>query len=156
MDTNSKLRNANFRYWCRKNFTLLSTGNNDHVVCKILSNRTNEALNKEGKSAESLPVLVLENMYRVICLEHTQNAHCRQKNLYNKLRSKWYEVKKQIVEEFVNNCEICVSRKVMSKSTLAVKPIVANRFLSRVQVIFNIYYNFYFICLFNLLVIFFN
>ncbi|PKY62495.1 hypothetical protein RhiirA4_551235 [Rhizophagus irregularis] len=72
-------------------------------------------------------------MYKTICLEHVQNVHCGQKNLYKKLRSKWYGVKKKIIEEFVNHCEICVPRRTMSKSTLAARPIVAKRFLSRVQ-----------------------
>ncbi|EXX73555.1 hypothetical protein RirG_059270 [Rhizophagus irregularis DAOM 197198w] len=43
-------------------------------------------------------------MYKTICLEHVQNVHCGQKKLYRKLRSKWYGVKKKIIEEFVNHC----------------------------------------------------
>jgi hypothetical protein len=134
LDSVSTLHDADFRYWCRKNFTLLKTGDG-HVLCKKNSERTKAALDKEGKSAEFLPILVLEDMYKVICLEHVQNIHCGQKNLYKKLRSKWYGVKKKIVEEFVNHCEICVPRRTLSKSTLAAKPIVARKFLSRVQVI---------------------
>ena len=134
LDGNSTLRNADFRFWCRKGFTLLRVGE-DYIVCKILNSRTKEALAKEGKPIEELPVLISEEMYKIIGLEYVQNLHCGQKTLYNKLRSKWYGVKKKIVEEFVNHCEICVPRRSTSKSTLAAKPIVAKRFLSRLQVI---------------------
>ncbi|CAB4395070.1 unnamed protein product [Rhizophagus irregularis] len=132
LDHVSTLWDADFRYWCRKNFILLNTGG-DSVVCKNNNKRTKTALDKEGKSADFLPILVLEEMYKTICLEHVQNVHCGQKNLYRKLRSKWYGVKKKIIEEFVNHCEICVPCRTMSKSTLAARPIVAKRFLSRVQ-----------------------
>ncbi|POG60240.1 hypothetical protein GLOIN_2v1788142 [Rhizophagus irregularis DAOM 181602=DAOM 197198] len=132
LDPVSTLRDADFRYWCRKNFILLNTGG-DSIVCKNNNKRTKAALDKEGKSADFLPILVLEEMYKTICLEHVQNVHCGQKNLYKKLRSKWYGVKKKIIEEFVNHCELCVPRRTMSKSTLAARPIVAKRFLSRVQ-----------------------
>jgi hypothetical protein len=134
LDGNSMLRDADFRFWCRKGFTLLKVGE-DYVVCKNLNDRTKEALIKENKSVDALPVLILEEMYRVIGLEHVHYLHCGQKTLYNKLRSKWYGVKKKIIEEFVNHCEICVPRRNTSKSTLAAKPIVAKRFLSRLQVI---------------------
>ena len=130
-DSNS--RDASFRNWCKSKFTLLSSGNG-HVVCKRLSKKTKDVLIKEGKPADSLPVLTLENMYEVMCLEHVKSIHGGQKILYNKLRSKWTGIKKKIVEDFVNNCEICVPRRILSKSTLAAKPIVAKRFLSRVQV----------------------
>ncbi len=134
LDSNSKLHDANFRYWCRKGFELLDFAG-DYVVCKKHSKRTKEALINKGKSSDSLPVLILEDMYKVIGLEHKKNLHCGQKTLHKKLRSKWFGVKKKIVEEFVNHCEICIPRRTMSKSTLAAKPIVAKRFLSRLQVI---------------------
>src|SRR6266487_5568519 len=132
----SNLRDPRFRSWCKSGFTLLKSGN-DYVVCKNLNKKSKDVLMKEGKSAESLPVLILEDMYRVMCQEHVKSIHSGQKTLYNKLRSKWSGIKKKIVEEFVNNCEICVPRRSSSKSTLAAKPIVARKFLSRVQVIFN-------------------
>ncbi|GBC28058.2 hypothetical protein GLOIN_2v1788142 [Rhizophagus irregularis DAOM 181602=DAOM 197198] len=87
LDPVSTLRDADFRYWCRKNFILLNTGG-DSIVCKNNNKRTKAALDKEGKSADFLPILVLEEMYKTICLEHVQNVHCGQKNLYKKLRSK--------------------------------------------------------------------
>ena len=133
LDPVSTLRDADFRYWCRKNFILLNTGG-DSIVCKNNNKRTKAALDKEGKSSDFLPILVLEEMYKTICLEHVQNVHCGQKNLYKKLRSKWYGVKKKIIEEFVNHCKICVPRRTMSKSTLAARPIIAKRFFLRVQV----------------------
>jgi hypothetical protein len=132
----SDLRDSKFQSWCKSEFTLLKSGN-DYVVCKYLNRKSKDVLMKEGKSTESLPVLVLEDMYRVICQEHVKSIHSGQKTLYNKLRSKWSGIKKKIVEEFVNNCEICVLRRSSFKSTLAAKPIVASKFLSRVQVIFN-------------------
>jgi hypothetical protein len=130
----SSLRDSSFRSWCKSKFTLLSSGNGSYIVCKRLNKKTSNVLIKEGKSAESLPVLTLEDMYEVMCLEHVKSVHAGQKILYNKLRSKWAGVKKKIVEDFVNNCEICVPRRSSSKSTLAAKPIVARKFLSRVQV----------------------
>ena len=139
---NSKLRDSSFRFWCRKGFSLLKVGE-DYVVCRNLSSKTKEALTKKG--VEALPVLIVEEMYKIIGLEHVQSLHCGQKNLYNKLRSKWHGVKKRIVEEFVNHCEICVPRRNTTKSTLAAKPIVAKGFLSRLQVIL-FYYK---ICLIN-------
>ncbi|CAB4388134.1 unnamed protein product [Rhizophagus irregularis] len=93
LDPVSTLRDADFRYWCRKNFILLNTGG-DSIVCKNNNKRTKAALDKEGKSADFLPILVLEEMYKTICLEHVQNVHCGQKNLYKKLRSKWYGLNK--------------------------------------------------------------
>ncbi|CAB4398949.1 unnamed protein product [Rhizophagus irregularis] len=69
LDPVSTLRDADFRYWCRKNFILLNTGG-DSIVCKNNNKRTKAALDKEGKSADFLPILVLEEMYKTICLEH--------------------------------------------------------------------------------------
>ncbi|CAB4409329.1 unnamed protein product [Rhizophagus irregularis] len=69
LDPVSTLRDADFRYWCRKNFILLNTGG-DSIVCKNNNKRTKVALDKEGKSADFLPILVLEEMYKTICLEH--------------------------------------------------------------------------------------
>ena len=97
---------------------LLESGNG-YVICKKLNKKSKDVLAKEGKSVKSLPVLILEDMYKVICQEHVKSVHSGQKTLYNKLRSKWSGIKKQIVEEFVNNCEICVPRRSSSKSTLA-------------------------------------
>ena len=124
-----------FRNWCNNNFVLLNS-KNDHILCRKLSNKTQNVMIKEGKSPDPLPVLILEEMYQVFCQEHINSIHARQKTLYNKLRSKWSRVKKKLVEEFVNNCEICVPRRASSKSSLVARPIVANKFLSRVQVIF--------------------
>jgi hypothetical protein len=134
LDGKSTIRDSQFRNWCRSGFTLLPVGE-DFVVCKKLNEKAKKALVKEGKTAEELPVLILEKMYEVIGQEHVENVHCGQKALFNKLKSKWSGVKKKLIEEFVNNCEVCVPRRSSSKSTLAAKPIVAGRFLSRIQVI---------------------
>ncbi|UZO17128.1 uncharacterized protein OCT59_008489 [Rhizophagus irregularis] len=61
LDPVSTLRDADFRYWCRKNFILLNTGG-DSIVCKNNNKRTKAALDKEGKSADFLPILVLEEI----------------------------------------------------------------------------------------------
>ncbi|CAB5359244.1 unnamed protein product [Rhizophagus irregularis] len=46
LDHVSTLWDADFRYWCRKNFILLNTGG-DSVVCKNNNKRTKTALDKE-------------------------------------------------------------------------------------------------------------
>ncbi|UZO26770.1 uncharacterized protein OCT59_018983 [Rhizophagus irregularis] len=46
LDPVSTLWNADFRYWCRKNFILLNTGG-DSIVCKNNNKRTKAALDKE-------------------------------------------------------------------------------------------------------------
>ncbi|GET62562.1 hypothetical protein GLOIN_2v1788142 [Rhizophagus irregularis DAOM 181602=DAOM 197198] len=113
----STLWNADFRYWCRKNFILLNTGG-DSIVCKNNNKRTKAALDKEGKSANFLPILVLEEMYKTICLEHVQNVHCGQKNLYKKLRSKWYG----------NYVQIHLSSKTYSCKKISFESTDANNF----------------------------
>jgi hypothetical protein len=130
----SSLRNPSFRLWSRENFTLLNSGDNI-IVCRILNKKSKQALAKDGIFVDSLPVLTLENMYDVICKEHARSLHSGQKELFNRLKRKWAGVKRKLIEEFVNNCEICVPRRNSSKSTLAAKPIVTRKFLSRLQVI---------------------
>ena len=69
------LHDSQFRSWCRSGFTLLKVGS-DYIVCKKLNQKAKDTLEKEGKPTEELPVLVLEEMYRTIGLEHTKNLHC--------------------------------------------------------------------------------
>ena len=90
--------------------------------------------------ADNKPVLVVENMYEVLCRTHAEvDQHGGQKQLWKSMKENWGWLKQDLVEKFVNNCTICATRK-PSFHPLAAKPIIARNFLSRIQV--N-YYSFF-------------
>ena len=83
---------------------------------------------------DNKPVLVIENMYEVLCRTHAEtDNHGGQRQLWQSIKQNWSFIKQDIVEKFVNNCTICAIRK-PSFHSLANKPIIAKNFLSRVQI----------------------
>jgi len=92
--------------------------------------------------ANNNPVLIVENMYEILCQTHAEiTQHGGQKQTWKSIIERWSWIKQDIVEKFVNNCTICAVRK-PSFHPLAAKPIIANDFLSRVQVNFVVVYIF--------------
>ena len=90
--------------------------------------------------ANNNPLLVIENMYEVLCRIHAEiTQHGGQKQTWKLVIDKWGWIKQDIIENFVNNCTICATRK-PSFHPLAAKPIIARNFLSRVQVNINYTY----------------
>ncbi|GES75221.1 KRAB-A domain-containing protein 2-like [Rhizophagus clarus] len=84
--------------------------------------------------ADNKPVLVVENMYEILCRTHAEiDQHGGQKQLWKSIKERWSWVKQDLVEKFVNNCNICAIRK-PSFHPLAAKPIIARNFLSRIQI----------------------
>lgn len=80
------------------------------------------------------PVLVVENMYEVLCVTHAEvNRHGGQKQLWKTMTTNWGWIKQELTEQFVNNCAVCATRKTSSRP-LAPRAVTARRFLSRVQV----------------------
>jgi hypothetical protein len=108
----------NTRDWAKKRFILEEIVPGDY---RILVKKDNK------------PVLVVENMYEVLCKTHAEiDNHAGQKQLWESMKRNWGFLKQDIVEKFVNNCTICATQK-PSCHPLACKPIIARNFLSRVQ-----------------------
>ena len=82
--------------------------------------------------ADNKPVLIVENMYEVLCRTHAEvDQHGGQKQLWKSIKENWGWLKQNLVEKFVNNCTICAVRK-PSFHSLAIKPIIARNFLLHV------------------------
>ena len=82
--------------------------------------------------ADNKPVLIVENMYEVLCRTHAEvDQHGGQKQLWKSMKENWGWLKQDLVEKFVNNCTICATRK-PSFHPLAAKSIITRNFLSRV------------------------
>jgi hypothetical protein len=122
---NKTLSNKNMRDWVKKKFKLEEITPGDYRVIVKANNN---------------PVLVVENMYEVLCHTHAEiTQHGGQKQTWKSVSERWGWIKQCIIEKFVNNCTICAVRK-PSFHPLAAKPIIAKNFLSRVQVNVNLYY----------------
>jgi Integrase zinc binding domain len=107
------------REWSKKKFRLEEITPGDYRVIVKSNNK---------------PVLVVENMYEILCRTHAEiTQHGGQKQTWKSIIENWGWIKQDIVEKFVNNCTICAVRK-PSFHPLASKPIIAKNFLSRVQV----------------------
>src|SRR3989337_1780430 len=97
----------NTRNWAKKRFYLEETTPGSHRV--MVKN-------------ENKPVLVVENMYEVLCRTHAEiDNHAGQKQLWQSIKQGWGFLRQSIVEKFVNNCTICATRK-PSFHPLACKP----------------------------------
>ena len=117
------ISNKNTRDWAKRKFKLEEITPNDYRVIVKANNN---------------PVLVIENMYEVLCRTHAEiTQHGGQRQTWKSIIEKWGWIKQSIVESFVNNCTICAVRK-PSFHPLAAKPIIARNFLSRVQVNANL------------------
>ncbi len=117
---NIQICDKNTRTWAKKRFYLEEVIPGDFRVMV---------------KADNKPVLVLENMYEVLCRTHAEiDKHAGQRQLWKSMKERWGWLKQDLVEKFVNNCTICATRK-PSFHPLAAKPIIARNFLSRVQVI---------------------
>ncbi|CAI2165176.1 7285_t:CDS:2, partial [Funneliformis geosporum] len=106
----------------------------DHIVHVKLNDRKEKATNNINKNIHSLPVLIRENMYRIFCSAHLDVSHKKLAGTYDKLRSKWGNINKKLVQYFCEKCSICavrVNRKFGSE--VAGKAIIAKNFLSRLQ-----------------------
>jgi hypothetical protein len=107
------------REWAKKRFILEEIVPGDY---RILVRNDNK------------PVLVVENMYEVLCKTHAEiDNHAGQKQLWESMKRNWGFLRQDIVEQFVSNCTICATRR-PSFHPLANKPIIEKNFLSRVQV----------------------
>ena len=107
------------RVWAQRNFSVMNIGSKKFLVEK---NRTN------------LKVLVKEDAYEVVCGLHDQ-AHPGQNGTWELVRRNWCRFPLEIVREVVNQCTRCqTSVGLRNPHTLEVKPIIAMRFLSCVQV----------------------
>jgi len=117
--------NKNTQSWVKKKFKIEEITPGDYRVIVKANNN---------------PVLVVENMYEVLCRTHAEvTQHGGQKQTWKSVIEKWGWIKQDIVENFVSNCTICAVRK-PSFHPLAAEPIIARNFLSRVQVSINLYY----------------
>ena len=121
-------KNANQRYNIRSKFVLQKIGDNEIVMC-ICKNRTK-------KNDDNLkPLLVKEELYQVFCKAHLQNNHGGQNQTWNNIKKTWGGVKQDLIELLVKRCLTCSSRNNVRQLTVAGKPIIANSFMSRLQVI---------------------
>ena len=117
--SNVQTDNKNTRDWAKKRFYIEEiTPENHRIMVK-----------KDNK-----PVLIVENMYEVLCRTHAEiDNHAGQKQLWQSIKQNWGFLRQTVIENFVNNCTICATRK-PSFHPLACKPIIAKNFLSRLQV----------------------
>jgi hypothetical protein len=138
---NETLHDSSWRNWARNNFTLELLGTT-YIVCKIPNNRAKEAMEKRQNEVKPLPVLIKERMWHEFCSAHVELAHAGVSNTYNKLKSKWGNVKQDLVAKFISKCITCALHKNARVKEIEGKPIIAKSFLSRVQVtiIYFIYY----------------
>jgi len=117
--SNKEIDTKSTRDWAKKRFILEEITPKDYRI-KVKN--------------DNKPVLVVENMYEVLCRTHAEiDNHAGQKQLWESVKQNWSFVRQEIVEKFVNNCTICATRK-PSFHPLACKPIIARKYLSRVQV----------------------
>src|SRR3989337_1654016 len=129
-----EVQDSKFRRWARLHFCYITVGN-DHIVHISRTEREEKAKNNINKNVNSLPVLIVENMYKEFCLAHLDASHKKTAGTYDKLRSKWGNINRNFVKLFCERCSICairVNRKFNSE--IAGKAIIAKNFLSRLQV----------------------
>ncbi|CAG8636217.1 12379_t:CDS:2, partial [Rhizophagus irregularis] len=132
-ENNKTLHDPNWRNWARNNFVLEIVGTNN-IVHKIPSKRAKEAIEKKQAGTITLPVLIKERMWNEFCNAHVQLGHGGVSNTYAKLKSKWSNVKQDLVVKFISKCITCSLRKNSMTSEIEGKPIIAKSFLSRVQI----------------------
>ena len=136
-DPNEKIENANYRYWAKKKFALQTIGNNVILLTKRSNkSKRNDTINNE----EFKPVLVREELYKEFCEAHLQNNHGGQAQTWRNVKDKWGGIKQDLIELLVKKCITCLSRNNLRQVTIAGKPIIARSFMSRLQVISNIFY----------------
>ena len=129
-----EVRDSTFRRWARLHFCHITVGN-DYIVHVLMTERKEKAKNNINKNVQSLPVLIVENMYKEFCLAHLDASHKKTAGTYDKLRSKWGNINRNLVKLFCERCSICairVNRKFNNE--IAGKAIIAKNFLSRLQV----------------------
>src|SRR5436305_7134417 len=123
-----------FRKWARSHFCYITVGS-DHVIHIKLNDRKENAKNNINKHIHSLPVLIRENMYTAFCSAHLDVSHKKLTGTYDKLRSEWGNINRNMVKEFCDRCSICAIRvNKQFGNEVAGKAIVAKKFLSRLQV----------------------
>jgi hypothetical protein len=123
-----------FRKWARLHFFYITVGA-DHIVHVKLNNRKENAKNNINKNIHSLPVLIKENMYTVFCSAHLDVSHKKLAGTYDKLRSEWGNINRNLVKRFCERCSICAVRvNRQFGGEVAGKAIIAKNFLSRLQV----------------------
>ena len=117
--SNKEIDTKATRKWAKKHFILEEITPGDYRII----------VKKDNK-----PVLIIENMYETLCKTHAEiDNHAGQKQLWESIKQNWSFVRQEIVEKFVNNCTICATQK-PSFHPLACKPIIARKYLSRIQV----------------------
>ena len=72
-------------------------------------------------------------MYDVVCSIHQDLQRAGYKKTFEELKHQYSYVPRKLIVAFVNACSICTNRRPMVTPTSA-KPIIANEFMSRVQV----------------------
>jgi hypothetical protein len=109
---------------------------------KIIENQklilyTNFAL----KSNSNEPCLLLkkDQIYYKLGEYHSRSIHGGQKELWERVKLSFGNIKQWMSNQFVNACTICQQRSNVKHSKIAGKVIISNNFLSRIQVSNNIY-----------------
>lgn len=116
----TSLYDKNLRSWAKNKFILEEIVPGDY---RVLVKATNN------------PVLIVEKFYEVLCHTHGEiTQHSGQRQTWDSIHERWGYIKQSIVEEFVNNCTACATRR-PAFHPLAAKPIIAKNFLSRMQVL---------------------
>ena len=130
-NNNNLLHDSKWRSWVRNNFTLKLIGN-DYIVCKIPNNRTKEAMEKKQSEITLLSILTKEKMWKEFCTIHTSLEHGGISNTYIKLKTKWANIKQDLIAKFIFKCITCSFHKNSMTKEVKEKPIIAKSFLSRI------------------------
>ncbi|CAF1622242.1 unnamed protein product [Rotaria magnacalcarata] len=110
---------SQFKYWVRKNFKLITNGN-EHDVYEIESN---------------LPIVIYENLYEKIKECHEKDGHRGRDKTWIALKKRYAWIPMDSVKIFVSQCDICSKRNAKAfLGPLAEKLTDSYEYLNRLQV----------------------
>jgi hypothetical protein len=129
---NSKSKNFNTykRRYFRKTLFIKIINNKKIIFYKDLD------LNSD--IAELKLLLKKDEIYYQLGKLHSESIHGGQKELWNRAKKNFGNIKQWITDLFVNACKNCQERNSTKNSTIAGNIIISNHFLSRIQVSYNI------------------
>lgn len=125
-NSNSELFSANKRRFFRNNFYIQTIENKKIILYRNFSSKSN---------SHELGFLVKKDeIYFKIGELHSLSIHSGQKELWERTKVKYGNIKQWATNMFVNTCTICQQRLNTKNNKIVGKVIVSNSFLSRVQV----------------------
>ncbi|CAI2193928.1 2806_t:CDS:1, partial [Funneliformis geosporum] len=118
------LYDSKWRSWVKNNF-ILKIIRNDYIVCKISNNRTKKTMEKNQSEIIALPILIKEKLWKEFCISHASLGHSGISNTYTNLKTKWANIKQDLIAKFVSRCITCSLHKNFMTKEVEGKPIIA-------------------------------